>query len=462
MKNFQKSICILLSAILLFSGMPIFAQQQLLPNVLSSDERVKLTNEMEELNDILEDLRTSVNTISKDAITEAKLREELFISRDKVRLLKKKYPGLVSEIRNYRGRLEKEIQKMYNESVTKGTVNNSVLEMLSARYSDSGTILKDPGMIPIEKVNLSYLDNLESKINQLLERPELFTRDEAAYIREMDNMFSLQVINEAKIEYKILRDRSSSLFKSLEEWLAILDPKDIWKYAFEHLSPQEQANVKLMIRAKSEAPKARNLASSIMSYLRKFRGSAEERGLIRTLKLSNKLSKLNKEERVKYIRDITEIKPGQMRLARDISKHPHAAARFLKLGTPLMVVGAIVTVMSITEVNAQNVFPAEASMRLSNTVRKRIEAEEDLSAAETYDWYTNPNNESFIDSNRAHYANMIGILFLLAQADADKDEILDILVQSDNEIANYGVQNRVEKSFESTFEKYNKQKTGKH
>ncbi len=473
---FKKSMCLLLSLILLSANTQVFAQYEGpdLPNLIDPALHNTLKQKMKNINELADDIESSLQGLLADAmgdnkaLTEVGKKNVLERVNKELNQVDRSYAELSSEVDDVTKRLNKNLQKM-----SSGNIRYNVSEVLAKRYYGTGSVI-ERDIYVVEKVSLPEVEKLRGAVNELLSsgKIDIKTLEKMSIWTEQLKM-GIKFGLESRVNYVL--GQNKSFFESMSHLAGLVDREKIWELAFSHYTPQQQASVNLILQASKKSKSPLNLAKDVNRYLAKFKGGVKP-SLWNTLKLSKQLRQLSPEARIRYVDEITQLEPAEMHLAKSVAKKPGVASKFIKMGTPLMIVGAIITVVSITEVNAQNAFPEFASIREKREIQRAIENDEPISAVAALRWYTDAQNMSIIEKNNAHYMNLMGIVFSLAQAEEDKEGILSVLNEMDPDptavqgqgaiwnqtlktyVDNTAVQNKVEKQVETVFDKYNKSK----
>ena len=453
--DFKKFLCLVLCSVLLISNTQVFARD--VPEILSPKVRSDLDKRVKKLKTLLDQLEGSV-IIEKEAIKvhdfERYTSTITDMSKD-IETFEREYRSLLGDINYYKGQI--------NGVPTNPLKKQSVTETLAKRYYGSGAII-DPVGITIadgEEYIPGVLD-FKATIRKKSHYGGGNTGINAYYSADVEKR--LQAINRLREDvtytelFSIQSDlygEANGVFKKLEQMYSRIPTEQIWERAFSHLTPEQQASVNLVLQASKRSKSAVNLAKDINRYLARFKGAVKP-SLWNTLKLSRELSHLTPEARIKYVDEITKLKPNEMHLARSVAERPAVANKFLKIGTPLMIVGVVLTAVSITEVNAQNAFPKFASITEKDKIKKAIENDEEVSAVSAIRWYTDPANASAIEKNNAHYMNQIALLFSVAQAQEDEEGILAVMRELDPDpgVETAQIQEQVEQEFATALEQY--------
>ena len=475
----NKFLCLTLSSVLLISNTQVFAQYadiptyKDVPDLIEPSLQKSLIRKMKNVNELADDINASLTGLrvnsqmgKEGVLTEAGKKNVLERVQNDLTKLEQSYADLSSEVNVITKKINKGVwEKMGNAPGV--NVENGVLETLAHRYYGSGAVI-ERDMYVIEKASLPEIEQLKVAVTEILSNSKM----DDAILKNADIMsiwteqlqMEIKFGLESRVNY--ISKQNKSFFEAMRNVSEFVDREKIWNMAFSHLTPQQQASVKLVLQASKESKSAINLAKDINRYLAQFKGTVNP-SWWNTLKLSRQLRNLTPEARVKYVDEITKLKPTEMHLAQSITERPAVARKFLKIGAPIMIVGIVLTAVSITEVNAQNAFPEFASIREKKAVRDAIENDEEVSMVSLLRWYTDPSNQSIIEKDNAHFINLIGILFSVAQAEEDKEGILSIMNEMDNDSSidmdylfeKYAPKkDQVEKDFESAFDKYNKQK----
>ena len=467
MKHLKQYLCLILSSFLLISSTQLFAQD--MPRILSLEIKDGLNKQVVNLKDLLDQLEAKVR-IEKEAIEAVDFEKYVSTIRDMskdIETFEDKYRALLGDVEYYRGKIK--------EIPTNPAMKQTLTETLAKRYYGSGAIIESSDITILSKEDIPGVLDFKSTIKESygdFHTHVFYSNDVEKQLQAINRLRGDVTYTELFSIQSDLYGEAKGVFKKLEQVLAKFKPEEIWEKAFIHLTPEQQARVNLVIRASKDSKSSINLARDINRYLTKFKGTVRS-NLWNTLKLSRELSRMAPEARIKYVDEITKLKPTEMHLARNVATEPRVASKFLKMGAPLMIVGVVLTAVSITEVNAQNAFPKFASITEKRKIQQNIENDEEVSAVSFIRWYTDPENASIIEKNGVHYMNLIGILFSAAQAEEDKEGILSVMNEMDAHLMEahsmdnhssvdmdylfekYGPQkDQVEQSFESVFKKY--------
>lgn len=453
----KKYLSAILSLILLVSNTSVFAQRADIPQVLSPELKIKVNQDFEHLNSLLSEIEGSAKALVGNArasggtrLTEQGYKNALNNMSQNVDRFEKSYKSLLSEVRGYSSQLKGRLS-----GLAKGNVRENVLETLASRYYGSASLIEPSSIVRLDEISVPEIEKLKGVLQDIVAHENVSN----GVMREGEKMLiitdQLKMTTKFEIEseVRILSDQSKNMFESLSQLSTMYSKEQIWERAFSRLTPEQQEGVKLILKAGKQSKTSMSLARDIGSYLAKFKGGVRP-NLWNTLKLSRQLKNLTPEARIKYVDEMTKLKPGEMSLARDISTKPRVAGKFMKIGAPLMIVGAVLTAVSITEVNAQNAFPEFANIRDKKNIKDAIENDEEVSVVSALRWYTDPTNESVIERNNAHYMSLVSILFSLAQADEDKDGILEVLneIDPDPGIGTAQVQDQIEQEINISLE----------
>ncbi len=454
----NKFLCLILSSVLLISSMPVSAQYADIPDLIAPELQRSLIQKMKNINELTDDISgslTALNISAKDgnrALGKVGERNALERIQTNLTKLEKQYADLSSEVDVISRRTEKVWNKMGGKPGA--NVREGVLETLAKKYYGSGAVI-ERDMYVIEKVSLPRVEELKKTVSEILSGGDI----KAGMLKKGDllSIWTEQMQTHIKFNLQtrvnVISGQNSSFFDAMNKLQELVSREEIWERAFKHLTPQQQASVNLMLQASKNSKSSINLAKDINRYLAKFKGTVKP-SLWNTLKLSRELSRLTPEARIRYVDEMTKLSPTEMNLAKSIAEKPGVASKFLKMGTPLMIVGVVLTAVSITEVNAQNAFPKFAGITEKNKIKKAIENDEEVSAVSAIRWYTDPENASIIEKNKAHYMNQVSILFSVAQANQDQEGILAVMreIDPDPKLGTANIQGQVDKKIDVALE----------
>lgn len=450
LKYFEKFLCLILSSILLISSTQLFAHD--MPRILSSEIKASLNKQVENLKTLLNQLEAKV-LIEKGAIEASDFEKYVStikdISKD-IDTFDKQYRKLLGDIDYYRGKIK--------EIPTSPAMKQTVTETLAKRYYGSGALIEDSSITLLSEENIPGVLDFKSTIKKSygdFHTHVYYSGDVEKQLQAINRLRGDVTHTELFSIQSDLYGEAKGVFKKLEQISAKFSPEEIWEIAFSHLTPEQQASVNLVIRAGKDSKSSVNLARDINTYLTKFKGAVKS-NLWNTLKLSRELSRMTPEARIRYVDEITKLKPTEMQLARNVATEPRVANKFLKLGTPLMVVAVVLTAVSITDVNAQNAFPTFASITEKRKIQKNIENDEEVSAVSFIRWYTDPESASIIEKSRVHYMNQVALLFSVAQAKQDEEGILSVMreIDPDPGLGTAQVQKQTEDQINVALEQY--------
>lgn len=455
----RKALCFVLSLVLLSSNVQIYAQgvshvQRVLPPEAESAITKKLDN--------VESLLAKLESDTKRLIDWAKGMDGLYLTDKGYIKELNKLSGEISEFeRSYSllladiGYYSKELKAQLAGLGT--NFHDNVLEALTSKYYGKSSIIEPAGIIRVKDIVIPEAYDFRALISDILSKADkgAAIEEQTIVFEQLINRFHMNIDLTAKAQLDVLRQQSESYFKSLNKLAKIYKEDELWEFVLSRISKQDQERLKLVLRA-GEDRRYFGLARDIKKYLRAFKGNADE-GLLSTLKLTRKLKGLKAEERIRTVDRMTKLERGQVNFAEDVLRNrPKNIGRLLKVGSPLMIVGVVLTAVSITEVNAQNVFPPFAGIREKEAIKKAIENDEEVSAVSALRWYMDPINKGTVQNNRAHYLNLVSLFLAATEAEEDQEGIINVINEMDPDpgLETAQVQERVEQEFSATLEQY--------
>ena len=463
----KKFFCLILSSVLLISNTQVFAQNNEVPPIFTKEVRTNLDKQVEELRNLLTKLEEKVKKANEVKFTEhVTLLEEM--SND-IDLIERKYKILCGELENYNAELSKisgdvdatiEANKAFKEGHFRyEPKKQNVAEALARRYYGTGTVI-DPSTTLLSKEYMRGAMDFRSTLKVSEIKAEHAKK--GYYVISTSDMNkrlgAIQRLRDEVTAADIVRqnvlDSESKAFVKLARVADLYDANTLWEIAFSHLTDKQKAAVNLVIKA-GEEKSAYKIQKALNEFYAKFKGHAKL-GPLATLKLSRTFKGLTTTQRMGMMETITEIGPNEKYLAETIVKKPGAAGKFLKTVSPMMIVTVVLTAAFITDVNAHNAFPKFASITEKRKVQLAIENDEKMSAASLIRWYTDPENVSIIEKNKAHYMNQIAVLFSAAQANQDQEGILAVMREMDPDpgLETAQVQDQTEKKFDAALGQY--------
>ena len=286
---FKKSMCLLLSLILLSANTQVFAQYEGpdLPNLIDPALHNTLKQKMKNINELADDIESSLQGLLADAmgdnkaLTEVGKKNVLERVNKELNQVDRSYAELSSEVDDVTKRLNKNLQKM-----SSGNIRYNVSEVLAKRYYGTGSVI-ERDIYVVEKVSLPEVEKLRGAVNELLSsgKIDIKTLEKMSIWTEQLKM-GIKFGLESRVNYVL--GQNKSFFESMSHLAGLVDREKIWELAFSHYTPQQQASVNLILQASKKSKSPLNLAKDVNRYLAKFKGGVKP-SLWNTLKLSKQL-----------------------------------------------------------------------------------------------------------------------------------------------------------------------------
>ncbi len=202
-----------------------------------------------------------------------------------------------------------------------------------------------------------------------------------------------------------------------------VDPVDILKYAYLEILPQKQkADIKLMFTAMDPQIIKHELTTRIMKYLTDFGEGITDVKFYNLTYIRSMLKGKNIDERIKYVEEITNLRPGSKNFMQDVEKLKRPANRYVRKSIvdgiwPLGIFCAIMTTAYITDVISENHYnKATISQRYLADIGKKIENGL-ASKQEQWVFFTNPISQRFVETDPIYTFNFVKLASDLYQAE---------------------------------------------
>ena len=355
------------------------------------------------------------------SVTTLEMLEDL---KSKLKEIVNKYHNLSDEMLTYSSNISNATEKI-------AKVDRSVIGQVTAKHLELANDLTGDAIYYIDDI----IDNMNTGI---MSNSVPSTRISLNNIYGRITSLKSNIITNLNSERYAIEVGKTNLFKALETVTKDMPKEDIYNMIVNTMSESDRAGINLIMQAREEAPSARKLAKGIQSYLKEI-GLAKP-GLINRLKLIKDLKRIhNVDGRIEYVSKATRLDPLEVKIGTEMTgkefvRTERGLSRILKSAGPMIAIGAVLTAVTIVDVNAQNVFPKGAnSARRMASIKKAIENDLDVSVSDALDFYVGhfDENESVIENSNAHYMNMVRLLALTKQANDDKDKIFNILEKED-------------------------------
>lgn len=208
-----------------------------------------------------------------------------------------------------------------------------------------------------------------------------------------------------------------------------VDPIDILKYTYLEILPQKQkAGVKLLFEAMDPQIIKNELTTKIMKYLTDFGEGITDVQFYNLTYIRNMLKGKNVAERTKYVEEITNLQQGSKNFIHDVGKLKPTANRYVRSNITqgfwtLGIICAIITTTSITDVIAENHYNnATRSQRDLANIGKKIENGL-ASKQEQWIFFTNPISKQFVETDPIYTVNFASLTLDIYQTQNLLNEI---------------------------------------
>ena len=416
MKNIHLKIkhffCLVLSFILLTPSGALFAQNMDLtiqvPSTFVKDiTPVNLS--LYEAQTAFDDLVKALDNNSKD------VPKLLTKYKEKAEIAAQNYFDYVTNLRSFERYLDdisevgvlKRLASQYAERQTKiPTVYNIKENIIVGHFRNKIAGLNESNIYGISKIEIQELTDIHSS---------LITKFEGDILSDYSKLHSkLAKINEESA--RIIR--------------TYYQPTDVLLAAYEDLVANKKIAFRANLNLREHPEKLGLVIKDIRRYLRTT--NPNKSPVFSFFKLLRELRGMNTVEREAYVEFLTDLKPGQKQLLRDIGALEDKGVRklttrkMLKVG-PLLIVGTILTVATISEVNAQNHFSNESinSYRLKQ-ISDNIKAG-NVSPTEAIEYYSSAASESVLLEDIDHALGFAEFSVAKSNAEDDMDIIEDII-----------------------------------
>lgn len=422
MKNISLKIkqffCLVLSFILLTPNGLLAQNMDLtirVPENLKKDI-VPVNYSIQEAQTAWNDLLKAIRSNSKDT---SKL---LATYKAKTEIAAQKYSNYVANIRGFERHLE-------NVSET------GVLKRLASQYADRQT--KIPALYNVkENIILERLRNILAGLNE-----SNILKISEAEISELSDIHSRIIttfeddifLDYSKLYSKIAKINKESTYLVKQYY----KPQDVLLAAYEDLVANKKIAFRANLELRQHPEKLGTVIRDIRRYLRKTNISGKPG--FSFFRLLRELRGMDMAEREKYVAYLTDLKPGQKQLLKDIGAIEDTSVRrltvkkMLKAGPIMLIIGTILVVTTISEVSAQNNFSSKTTSvsklnELSDKIKKG-----DVSPTESLEYYSSAASESVILKDIDHALNFTE--FVMAKSAADDDiEIIEDIIDNDPEL----------------------------
>ena len=429
--KFKKFLSLFLSIILIHSNIPVFAQ------FMDNMSKVISPEEIEELNKIIHTVHgkyaRTLHNISLDRLlfndsyiiknSNPYWRESTF--QNSFNVYYREIYELDEAVNLYHARMH-EIYNKYLETLPEG----SYLRKVTANYLNER-------MDNLFKTQRRYIDNVLDFSDLIKEQPEIvdmskhlhpaYFRNESLrykYLEEMykrsskvrNDLIANLMENQEAFKYAFSWDMEN-LVKTLERANSSFDPEVIKFFSkrehttaellnyFYQRSPEIQRSTLVSLRIADEGLTVEHLIAYMQEYLKKT-----NKRLLKVRKLTPEtlrtiLEKMPVAERTLFFEKLANFEPEAKALSSEFLKAEKAAGERIlkksafKLSAPFYVIGSLLVIANIMQVQAQNNFSEYDEIGDMLAIKKKIDDGEILSFAEMSEYYLNPRNKSEILKN---------------------------------------------------------------
>ena len=446
-KLIAKSLCLLFSFVLLFSNVQIFAQEISAPNLMAEINVVDLQRNLESLRLKFKQAEKSLNNLLKELENAPHYTEYLVsvyedLPKESWEALSK-WKDVVNEpsskyfkyFKNYKN----EMTVLFNEhmlfvtdvNLAKKYVQNEaskrIIERLGYKYTSVPAVY--PGL---KKLELGY-DMVLDFFEDMLQKAN--PSDVKLIQKEFENMhtyFNIRFTVDSNNFSKVATDALKIDNKTYRYIRDIISPKDVIKYAYEHLSVEQRNALRLVLQLPEEETTLLSTVREIRRHIRYFGTKSTDN--FSFFKLLRRLRPMDQAARAEYIKQVTGFTPGQKQLLKDISAldkkfirktilwddtlefSQKTFGKALNAGI-LIGIGAVVSAVTIREVKSNNNFnnytltPA-ALAKIKKDIENGTANEEDI-----WLFYSSESSEKAVVSDSFHTLNFIKLAADIADAE---------------------------------------------
>ena len=422
MKNISLKIkqffCLVLSFILLTPPGTLFAQNMDLTMHIPAN----LTKDMTSINLSLYEAQEAFDNLVKALDSNSKDVPILLSKyKEKAGIAAQNYFNYVTNLRSFERYLDdisdvgvlKRLAQQYAKRQNKiPTLYNIKENIIIGHFRNKIARLNESNIYDISKIDIQELSDIHSK---------LITKFE-------DDLF----LDYSKLHTKLAKINEESA-RIIREYY---QPTDVLLAAYEDLRANEKIAFRANLNLREHPERLGTVIKDIRKYLRKTNLSG--RPGFSFFRLLRELRGMNMVERENYVAYLTDLKPGQKQLLKDIGALEDRGVRklttkkMLKAG-PLMIIGTILVATTISEVSAQNTFSR-------NTINssKLKEISDDIKAGnvsptDAIEYYSSAASESAILKDIDHALSFAE--FAVAKSNAEDDmKIIEGIVNNDPEL----------------------------
>lgn len=307
-------------------------------------------------------------------------------------------------------------------------------------------ILKEEGKEANQVVNLYHGMFIQNKYGRVSHPCWVVTdKNDMEIIKEALDYFKLR-LEEIYDLVKLTKTKQNQFIRRT------VTPQKVMEYAYAHMRPSERVAINLVVSTTKPDITLRQMIKFMRKYLINFHIKTNINIFNRFFPkvLSKKLIKMLPEERETFIiSHLTEIKPGSKKFLSDLRRSDMLiAGKNISKISPLLIIGAVLTVGTITEVSANNNFNNvyTVSVRDLGKIKTKIE-NGNASLQEQWFFYTDERNEDLIEKDPVHTLKFVELVKDVIEAEELLLEAEKEYKEQQNKVIEKTIENSILKNY---------------